>query len=172
MVCMKPGEWLSPAREQCHANRVINMKPYTRKSAVWFRIVPVILMLLVSCSAMGDGNSGDVANGAITGRVFLDENADTFLRECDCDCGLKDISIRLYRESCAGQIVQTVKTKADGYFFFKDVKPGAYCVTPDIKMICEGFQPTKPITQKVEVKAGEETQAEWFAFDHWIDNND
>jgi hypothetical protein len=148
------------------------MRRHDHKSPVWFRLVPIIVMLLVPCAAIGDREAGEGESGAILGRVFLDENADTFLKECDCDCGLEAIPIRLYKERCAGLIIQTARTNSDGYFHFKGLEPGEYCVMPDIKMICEGFQPTKPITQRVQVKAGEDTEVEWFAFDHWLDIND
>lgn len=133
----------------------------------WIRILPIIFMLLISGAALGEKNEG-----GIHGRVFLDENADTYLRECDCDCGLEAIAVRLYEDRCAGLIIQTARTDKDGFFHFNGLEPGDYCVTPDIKMLCEGFQPTKPITQKVLVQAGEITEAEWFGFDHFLDIND
>jgi hypothetical protein len=133
----------------------------------WIRILPLIGMLLVSGAVLGEKNGG-----GIHGRVFLDENADTYLRDCDCDCGLEAIAVRLYEDRCAGLIIQTARTDKDGFFHFNGLEPGGYCVTPDIKMLCEGFQPTKPITQKVLVQAGEITEAEWFAFDHFLDIND
>jgi hypothetical protein len=110
--------------------------------------------------------------GGITGRVFLDENADTFFADCDCDCGLENIPVRLYRDDCGGQIVQTVKTDTEGYFHFEKLQPGSYCLMPEVKLICEGHQPTKSITQKFVVKPGEEIEAEWFAYDHFVDIND
>lgn len=104
--------------------------------------------------------------------MFLDENADSFFQECDCDCGLEHIPIRLYREHCGGLIVQTVRTDAEGFYHFDQVEPGPYCLMPDVKMICEGYQPTRSITQKVTVTAGERTEAEWFAYDHFVDINE
>ena len=143
------------------------MKCHHSRLLLRARLVLVIAALLVSASAVGENT-----NGGIHGRVFLDENADTDLQDCDCDCGLEAIAVRLYEDRCAGLIIQTARTDKAGYFHFNDLEPGDYCVTPDIKMICEGFQPTKPITQKVLVQAGEITEAEWFAFDHFLDIND
>jgi hypothetical protein len=148
------------------------MKHHDHNSSPWIRIVTIILTLAVSCWVSADGTVDEGSSGAISGRIFLDENADTFLRECDCDCGLESVPIRLYRDNCSGLIIQTARSDAEGYFHFSGLEPGEYCMTPDIKMICEGFQPTKPIIQKVEVKAGEKTEAEWFAFDHWLDTNE
>jgi hypothetical protein len=121
--------------------------------------------------ALGGKNTGEQAGG-IVGRVFLDENADTYLRDCDCDCGLKNVAIRLYEDRCSGLIIQTVRTDSDGYFHFRGLRPGKYCVTPDIKLICEGFQATKPITQRVQVESGKDAEADWFAFDHFLDINE
>ena len=110
--------------------------------------------------------------GGIAGRVFLDENADTEFRECDCDCGMEAIPVRLYRGACGGLIVQTARTDKDGYFSFRSLEAGDYCLMPVPKLICEGYQPTKPITQAVRVRAGEVTEAEWFGFDHFLDLNE
>lgn len=107
--------------------------------------------------------------GAIAGRVFLDENADTVFQDCDCDCGIENIPIRLYRGTCGGLIVQTVKTDAEGFYLFPKIDPGNYCLMPEIKINCEGYLPTKSVTQKVAVKAGETTQVEWFAYDHYLE---
>jgi hypothetical protein len=132
----------------------------------------LVAIFLFSGMVNGAGGDRSAEMGGITGRVFLDENADTFFKDCDCDCGLEHIPIRLYRNDCGGLIVQTAKTDAEGYFHFDGLEPGPYCLMPDIKMICEGYQPTKSITQKVEVKAGEQVEAEWFGYDHFIDIND
>jgi hypothetical protein len=134
----------------------------------------LLLVAIVLYSGQVSGTGGDTSPemGGITGRVFLDENADTFFEDCDCDCGLEHIPVRLYRNDCGGLIVQTAKTDAEGYFHFDGLEPGPYCLMPDIKMICEGYQPTKSIMQKVEVKAGERVEAEWFAYDHFTDIND
>jgi hypothetical protein len=132
----------------------------------------IIASLMLSGLAMADEAPGNQDTGSITGRVFLDENADTFFEECDCDCGVKDIPVRLYKDRCAGLILQTAKTDEHGYFHFKALEPGGYCVMPDAKMICEGFQPTKSITQRVQVKPGEDVEAEWFGLDHFTDINE
>jgi hypothetical protein len=110
--------------------------------------------------------------GRIVGRVFLDENANATFEECDCDCALADIPVRLYQDHCGGLILQTAKTDAEGYFHFDGLEAGDYCVMPRPKTICEGFKPTKSMTQKVHVEAGATTEAEWFAFDHFLDRND
>jgi hypothetical protein len=136
------------------------------------RILAVLVVLLLPGAGVADKAVEGEGNGSITGRVFLDENADTFYKECDCDCGVKDIPVRLYKDRCAGLIIQTVTTDEHGYFRFKALEPGGYCVMPDAKMICEGFQPTKSITQRVQVKPGEEVEAEWFGLDHFTDINE
>lgn len=131
----------------------------------------VTAILLLPCVLSGDEVIRSKETGELVGRVFLDENADTFFKECDCDCALENIPVRLYQNDCGGLIVQTVRTDAEGYFHFKRLEPAEYCIRPDVKLICEGYQPTKSITQKAEVKPGETTKVEWFAFDHFFDTN-
>lgn len=136
--------------------------------------VPGVLIFVIALF-WGMGSSGtaiaDTKSGDISGRVFLDENADTYFKECDCDCSLENIPIRLFRDRCAGLIVQTVRTDKEGYFHFRRLEPGHYCVMPHVEMMCTGFQPTTPVTQEVQVKAGEEVEAGWFGFDHYLDDN-
>jgi hypothetical protein len=148
------------------------MMDYSRLQWIFPQTVLLIAMALSSGPTFADPDTPDGSTGSIAGRVFLDENADAFFQDCDCDCGLEHIPVRLYRESCGGLIVQTARTDSDGFFHFLELEPGSYCLMPDVKMICEGYQPTKSITQKVVVKAGERTEAEWFAYDHFVDIND
>jgi hypothetical protein len=148
------------------------MKRSGGKKATAMHILVMIAVLLFPCLGIADQAPGKQDTGDITGRVFLDENADTVFEACDFDHELQDIPVRLYRDHCGGLIIQTVKTDEQGYFHFRGLEPGDYCLMPDAKMICEGYQTTKSLTQKVQVKAGEEVEAEWFAFDHFIDINE
>ena len=133
----------------------------------------VIAAALVSLDFAIADDPGDLhKTGGISGRVFLDENADTVFRECDCDCGMEAIPVRLYRGHCGGLIIQTARTDKEGYFRFNDLEADDYCLMPMPKLICEGYQPTKPITQEVRVRAGEVAEAEWFGFDHFLDINE
>ena len=136
------------------------------------KVFSMAAVLALACTGFGGMAWGQGHTGGISGRVFLDENADAYFEECECDCELANVPIRLYRDRCAGLIVQTVKTDKDGYFHFTALEPGDYCVMPQVKMICEGFQPTTPITRRVRVEPGEVTEAEWFGFDHFFDTND
>jgi hypothetical protein len=131
-----------------------------------FIIVIFWLILLGAAGVRG----AEPENGGIAGRVFLDENADAVFK--DADCGLENIPVRLYHGDCGGLIIQTVHTDAEGYFHFLALEAGDYCLMPMPKLICEGFQPTGSITQKVRVRPGETTQAEWFSFDHFFDINE
>ena len=126
-----------------------------------------ILALIFAMSAC---NTAPEAPGSITGKVFLDSDADTECDVCDCDFYLEGIVIRLYQDSCTGLIHQTVETDADGAFIFEDLVPGEYCVTPKVKMICEGYRPTTPIQQKVIVVSDEVVEAPWFGFNYNLDN--
>jgi hypothetical protein len=147
-----------------------------RQQAHWvyffiFVLSLLLMSLLVSCTT-SYANEQNLQLGSITGRVYLDEDADAECDECGCDFYLEDIEIRLYYDRCAGVHIQIEKTDAEGIFTFSDLEPGMYCVSPKVKTICEGFQPTTPITQRVEVKSGEVVEAEWFGFDHFLDHND
>ncbi len=132
----------------------------------------VAILILAPMSEAMSGPAWKPGTGGISGRVFLDENADTVFRECDCDCGMEAIPVRLYRGTCGGLIVQTARTDKDGYFRFRNLEADDYCVMPMPKLICEGYQPTKPITQGVRVRAGQVAKAEWFGFDHFLDINE
>ena len=128
----------------------------------------VLILILTGCSS-ADQN---LPPGEITGRVYLDEDANAECDTCGCDFYLEDIPIRLYRGNCGGLVHQTTTTDAEGVFTFIDLRPGDYCVSPKVKTICEGYQPTTPIQQKVIVVSGESTEVPWFGFDHNLDIND
>ena len=148
------------------------MMDYRRLQQIGPQTLLLVSMVLFSGSMFADMDTEASSTGSISGRVFLDGNADAFFKECDCDCGLEHIPVRLYREGCGGLIVQTARTDSEGFFHFDGLEPGPYCLMPDVKMICEGYQPTRSITQKVVVKAGERVEAEWFAYDHFVDINE
>lgn len=138
-----------------------------------------VLLLLTACLSLGLlaacgllAPEEEAAPGGITGRVYLDEDADRECDICDCDFYLDGIEIRLYHERCAGLEIQTVKTDEEGIFNFSGLEPGPYCVSPKVKLLCEGYQPTTPITQTVEVKSDEVVEAPWFGFDHHLDMNE
>ena len=135
------------------------------------RVLIIALMLgcilLASCS-LTDQN---VVPGGITGRVFLDNNADSECDTCDCDFYLEGIVIRLYKGNCGGLVRQSTETDSEGVYTFTDLPPGEYCVYPKVKTICEGYKPTTPIQQKVVVVSGEMVEAPWFGFDYNLDIN-
>ncbi|NOH11467.1 MAG: hypothetical protein HND51_07450 [Chloroflexi bacterium] len=130
----------------------------------------LLILILSGCSSIGA--SGVQEGGTITGRVWLDENADAECDDCECEFYLEDIPIRLYEAPCGGLIVKTVMTDAEGIFSFPDLEPGSYCVMPNVKLICEGYQATTPITQTAELNAGETIELDWFGFDHHFDVNE
>lgn len=135
------------------------------------RSILILVCVLFMLAAASGCTTAQEEPGSITGRVFLDENADSKCDECDCEFYLEGIVIRLYAGNCTGLVRQTVETDADGIFIFDDLTPGDYCVTPKVKMICEGYQPTTPIQQKVTVVSNETVEAPWFGFDHYLDIN-
>jgi hypothetical protein len=148
------------------------MKPFVSEMKSKVKVFVLAAMLVVPALGITSGATGQTPNGGISGRVFLDENADTEFRECDCDCGMEAIPVRLYRGHCGGLIIQTAHTDKDGYFHFNGLEADDYCLMPMPKLICEGYQPTKPITQNVRVRPGEVTETEWFGFDHFLDINE
>lgn len=126
----------------------------------------LILIALAGCT----GQKADLP-GTITGRVYLDEDANAECDTCDCDFYLEGIVIRLYKGSCGGLIRQTTETDAEGAFEFTELSPGDYCISPKVKTICEGYKPTTPIQQKIVLVAGVSVEAPWFGFDHNLDIN-
>lgn len=133
-------------------------------------VVSLSLAGLTACSALAPEE--EPATGSITGRVYLDEDADRECDICDCDFYLDGIEVRLFHDRCAGLEIQSVDTDEEGIFYFGELEPGQYCVSPRVKLLCEGFQPTTSITQVVEVKSGEVVETPWFGFDHHLDINE
>lgn len=146
-----------------------NMKKLSKPLYVLVFLLVFASLFLVSCTWFQEE---DVPPGDLTGRVYLDENANAECEECDCDFYLEGIVIQLFVDRCAGLVRQTVETDEDGIFIFTDLEPGLYCVMPKVKLICEGYQPTTPITQRVEVLSSQVVEAPWFGFDHYTDVND
>ena len=122
------------------------------------RMIGFLMILLAVCLAGCDALNPSREPGAITGRVYLDEDADRECDECGCDFYLDGIEMYLYFGDCGTDLHRFVNTDEDGIFIFDDVAPGDYCVTPNVKLICEGYQPTTPIMQKVEVISGESVE--------------
>lgn len=150
------------------------MKIATSQKYMSFTQLALVLVListtlaLVGCSS----NIQDVLPGEISGRVYLDDDADAECDDCGCDFYLEDVVIQLYKENCGGLVQQTTTTDLDGIFKFSGLTPGEYCLYPKVKTICEGYKPTTPIQQKVLVVSGEMVEAPWFGFDYNLDIND
>jgi hypothetical protein len=135
-----------------------------------FLAIAAILLLAVALAGCGQDPEGEP--GTITGRVYLDENANAECEECDCDFYLEGITIRIYAGNCGGLAYQETVTDAEGVFVFPEMAPGEYCVSPKVKTICEGYQPTTPIQQKVTLLPGETVEVDWFGFDNNLDIRD
>ena len=138
--------------------------------SMFFALITILLLgsiLLVGCGL----SEQDVDPGEITGRVFLDNDADSECDTCGCDFYLEGIVIRLYKGNCGGIVRETTETDSEGIYTFSDLPPGEYCVYPKVKTICEGYKPTTPIQQKVVVVSGEMVEAPWFGFDYNLDVN-
>lgn len=129
-------------------------------------------IILLAVLLAGCDQSAPLEPGALTGRVYLDENANAECEECDCDFFLEGITIQLYEGNCGGVATQTIETDAEGIFIFTGLTPGEYCVSPKVKTICEGFKPTTPIQQKITVLAAETVEVPWFGFDNNLDIRD
>ena len=107
------------------------------------------------------------AGSQITGRVYFDENAD---EDCQtCECGIADVNITLYEGPCGGRMLQKIYTDADGFFQFKDVAPGSYCVFSGLAPTCDGYLPTTSLSRHVVVDSGGQFELDWFGYDLYTD---
>lgn len=136
------------------------------------KFTPLVLLVIFTVLALvaaGCGPAEPQAPGTVTGRVYLDEDADAECDICDCDFYLEGILIQIYEGNCGGTPHQTIETDEEGVFIFADLPPGDYCVSPKVKTICEGYKPTTPIQQKVSLLSGETVEVPWFGFDNNLD---
>lgn len=128
-------------------------------------ILLIAVLLLTACSLNSIINPNPQEPGSISGRLYLDENSN---QECDCECGLEAIKVRLFRETCSGGFIETAITNQEGYFSFVNLPAGEYCVFPEISFSCEGFFPTDGINRSVTVKPGENLTVEWFSYETYV----
>lgn len=66
------------------------------------------------------------SSGSISGRLWLDENADGVMDEDES--GVEDYPVSLYMADDPHIAVQTAKTGADGTYRFENIEPGSYVV--------------------------------------------
>lgn len=104
---------------------------------------------------------------SISGGVYFDENMNEDCEECEC--GLEDIRILLYKGTCSGTMWQSAKTDAEGAFKFSELDAGQYCVMPDLPPTCDGFMPTTSIAQQITLGNGEDLEITWFGYTSFID---
>ena len=128
-------------------------------------IAVIVFSLLVGC---GQGNT-PVGNGVITGRVYFDKNIN---ENCEpCECGLEKVQIRLYQDSCGGEEIAVTATDEDGNFTFENLAQGSYCVFSDLSPSCDGFLPTTPVSQTVDLGVDEQVELEGFGYGPFVDVN-
>lgn len=129
----------------------------------------LFLLSLAACSTTN--NQQDLKNSietsSISGGVYFDENMNEDCEECEC--GIEDIPILLFKEVCSGTMWQTVKTDVDGAFQFNELDGGFYCVTPDLPPTCDGFMPTTSIAQQVTLDQGEDIELTWFGYTSFVE---
>lgn len=136
-------------------------------SSAKFRLTAAAILMILALGGCGQAPPGEP--GIITGRVYLDENANAECEVCDCDWYMEGITVQLYEGNCGGTAQQTAETNEEGIFNFSEIDPGEYCVTPKVKTICEGYKPTTPIQQKVTLEPGMTVELPWFGFDNNLD---
>lgn len=74
-------------------------------------------------------------SGSISGRLWLDKNADGVMDEDEL--GVADYPVSLYMEDRSHAAVQTARTGADGAYRFENIEPGSYVVGIASEMIGE-----------------------------------
>jgi hypothetical protein len=126
-------------------------------------LLTFFVLILTAATMVGCQAEAPPATASITGGVFFDCNRDGTCNQADC--GIKNVDIRLYRDACGGDLLQTAKTHEDGSFAFPDLAPGAYCVFLDAKLETCGYEanfPTNAISRKTVLKPGDKVVLHWF----------
>lgn len=139
------------------------------KKILKINLQAIILLIAFSLSACRNNSNINLTNtefGSISGRLYFDENSNEI---CDCECGIEDISIKLYQEKCDGTFQQTIISDEEGYFKFADLTPGNYCVYPDVLFSCEGYFPTSAISKNVILEANQDIMLEWFSYELYFE---
>lgn len=140
---------------------------FTIKGFIW--ICLLIFPLLIFGCTNGSAGQGQNLPGSISGRVYFDQNADKNCEECEC--GLADVRINLFENTCSGTANQTALSDVEGNFSFVSLAPGDYCIFVDLPPTCDGYQSTTSISQQVVLHAGEEIELDGFGFDTYVDSN-
>ncbi len=128
-----------------------------------------VLPLLIYGCTNSSADQNQNAPGSISGRVYFDQNADKNCEECEC--GLADVRINLFKNTCTGTANQTLMTDDEGNFTFSSLTSGDYCVFVDLPPTCDGYQSTTSISQQVVLHAGEDMELDGFGFDTYVDSN-
>jgi hypothetical protein len=123
----------------------------------------LFLLCLLMASLAGCRAESPEQPATLTGGVFFDCNRDGACGEGDC--GIENITVRLYQGGCNGTMVQTAKTDDAGSFQFSGLEPGDYCVFMDAELDTCGYGgnfPTNAISRKVSLSSGEVLALEQF----------
>ena len=117
-------------------------------------------LILMACAAP------DPQSASIKGSVYFDENSN---EDCDCECGIPDVNIKLFKGACGGELLEIIHTDDEGNFLFSALAAGAYCVFSDLDPQCNGFMPTTSISYSVDLLAGEAVELEGFGYNLFVD---
>lgn len=101
----------------------------TQKNALKQQLIPMVVMASASIStfALAEPATSEEPSTAISGRVWLDKNEDGIQDGDEAgERGFYQAPVDLLDDQ--GQVLQTVKTLASGYYEFTDIAPGNYQV--------------------------------------------
>ncbi len=128
-------------------------------------LIGIALALFVIVSLVACGVE-DPLSASINGSVYFDENSD---EDCDCECGIPSVSIRLYREVCGGELLEVIHTDADGNYIFENLAAGSYCIFSDLDPQCNGFMATTSISYSIDLGPSEIAELEGFGYNLFVD---
>jgi hypothetical protein len=128
--------------------------------STWIQVLFILPLCLAACTPVAEPRTASISGG-----VYFDCDKNG---ECDTEeCGITEMTVRLYYGTCGENLLQTQISNKDGEFIFSGLAPGDYCVFPDFELKTCGYGgnfPTTAISRHVNLESGMKADLVWFGF--------